>query len=171
MTCAHVLGLIDAGPFADYPSGHLDAAWHHARQCPTCGPALKATGTLTTDLAALPQPAPSSELAATVAARIAQAEAASARASAQTFATRPGFIAGYWSASASAFGALAAGLVIALSMAVGNGAGISIAPPRVGGIAAVIAMPATTAHALVLGAGLLVYVAGLFGPLSARRHS
>jgi hypothetical protein len=38
MTCAHVLGLIDAAPVADYPRAHLDAAWQHARECATCGP-------------------------------------------------------------------------------------------------------------------------------------
>ena len=55
MTCAHVLGLIDAGPFADYPQAHLDAAWQHARQCGTCGPALETAAALSTALAALPQ--------------------------------------------------------------------------------------------------------------------
>ena len=39
MTCAHVLGLIDAGSFAGLSAAHLDAAWQHARQCATCGPA------------------------------------------------------------------------------------------------------------------------------------
>ncbi len=38
MTCAHVLGLIDAAPFANYPAGHLDAAWDHARGAPPAVP-------------------------------------------------------------------------------------------------------------------------------------
>ena len=58
MTCAHVLGLIDSSPFGDYPRAHLDAAWRHARQCATCGPALAAATALTADLTALLQPAP-----------------------------------------------------------------------------------------------------------------
>jgi len=62
MTCAHVLGLIDAGPFADYPRAHLESAWRHARQCATCGPAMEAATSLTMDLSNLPQGAGSSEL-------------------------------------------------------------------------------------------------------------
>ena len=76
MTCTHVLGLIDAGPFADYPRAHLDAAWEHARQCATCGPALQAAAALTADLPALPQPAPPPDLAAAVLARIARIDRA-----------------------------------------------------------------------------------------------
>ena len=72
MTCAHVLGLIDAAPFANYPAGHLDAAWDHARACATCGPALNAAAALTAGLARLPQPEPPAHLAAAVLARIAR---------------------------------------------------------------------------------------------------
>lgn len=60
MTCSQVLGLIDAGPFADYPPAHVDAAWQHARHCPTCGPALKTATALTAELGALPEPTPPS---------------------------------------------------------------------------------------------------------------
>ena len=74
MTCAHVLGLIDAGPFADYPPAHLESAWQHARQCATCGPAMEAATSLTIDLAALPQVAASPELTTTIPARIARTD-------------------------------------------------------------------------------------------------
>ncbi len=168
MTCAHVLGLIDAGPFADYPRAHLDAAWQHAHACATCGPALKAAPALTTGLSALPQPAPSPELAAAVLARIAQTEQAPARVAAAMPTTSPRSITREWSTSATALGGLAAGLVIVLSMAAGEEARISIASPRVGGMTGLVAMPSTTIDALVLGAGLLLYVAGLFAPLSVR---
>ena len=70
MTCRHVLGLIDAGPFADYPSAHRDAAWAHARDCATCGPALAASQTLTRALKALPHVTPSRDLTDGVLARI-----------------------------------------------------------------------------------------------------
>jgi len=172
MTCAHVLGLIDAGPFADYPRAHLDAAWQHARQCATCGPALKAATELTTDLAALPQPAPSAELAAAILARISQAEQAQpARAATAMPATRLPSIARDWSAWATALGGLAAGLVIVLSMAAGEGARINIASPRVGGMTGLVGMPPMTTDALVLAAGLLLYAGGLFAPLSRRSRS
>ena len=74
MTCAHVLGLIDAGDFADYPREHLEEAWRHARQCATCGPALEMASRFTSGLAALPQPAPPRELLAGVLADIERIE-------------------------------------------------------------------------------------------------
>src|SRR5262245_63050940 len=72
MTCAHVLGLIDAGPFAEYPPEHFDAAREHARQCPTCGPALAVATSLQSELATLPEPEALPDLANFVMARIAQ---------------------------------------------------------------------------------------------------
>jgi hypothetical protein len=173
MTCTHVLGLIDAGPFADYPRAHLDAAWQHARQCATCGRALEVATALSTDLTALPQPAPSAELAPTVLARIAQAEQAqAARGPAAVPATGPASITRDWSAWATALGGVAAGLVIVLSMASGEGARISIASPKVGGMTAgLVAIPSMTTDALVLAAGLVLYAAGLFAPLSRPSRS
>jgi hypothetical protein len=167
MTCAHVLGLIDAGPFADYPRAHLDAAWQHARQCATCGPALEAASALTTDLAGLPQPAAPPTLTAAVLARIAQIEgphpAPVAAEMPETSSTRD------WSAWATAPGGLAAVVVIALSMASGVGAPIDFPSPRVGGMTArLLTMPPATPWTLVLAAGLGLYVAGLFAPLGAK---
>jgi hypothetical protein len=168
MTCAHVLGLIDAGPLADYPRAHLDAAWQHARECATCGPALAAATALTTDLAALPQPAPSPDLAAAVLARIAQIEQAQAPVAAAMPETRALSSARDWSPWATTLGSLAAGFVIVLSMAPGDGALIDIASPRVGGMTAgLLSMPSTT-WALGLAASLGLYVAGLFAPLSRK---
>jgi hypothetical protein len=137
MTCAHVLGLIDAGPFADYPRAHLDAAWQHARQCATCGPALEAATRLAMDLAALPQPAPPPDLAAAVIARIARIEPPPALQSS----------ARDWSIWITALGAFAACLALALWTPSGGGARIDIM------------------WALVLAAGLVLYAAGLFAPL------
>jgi len=172
MTCAHVLGLIDAGPFADYSRAHVRAAWQHARQCATCGPALEAATALTTDLATLPQPAPSRYLASAVLARIAQAEQAPpASVAAAMPAKRASSRTRDWSAWATALGGLAAGLVIVLSMAYGEGAPANIASPRFGGVTAGLVMPSMTLEALVLPAGLGLYVAGLFAPLSGRSRS
>lgn len=170
MTCTHVLGLIDAGPFADYPPAHLDTAWQHARQCATCGPALEAVTALTADLAALPEPAPPPHLTATVLARIAQidqahsAPAAAAMPETRARSTRE------WPAWAGALGGLAAGLAIVLSMPPGDWSHIPIASPRVGGVTAgLVAMPSTSAEALALAAGLALYAAGLFAPLGGRK--
>ena len=170
MTCTHVLSLIDAGPFADYPRAHLKAAWLHARQCATCGPALKAATALTADLAALPSVAPPPDLAAAVLARIAQIEpnnpapAAAAMPEANApFGTRD------WSVWTTAAGGLAAALAIALSTPLSDAGPIDIPLPGIRGITAgLVEMPSTATGALVLGSGLALYVAGLFAPLGAR---
>jgi hypothetical protein len=192
MTCAHVLGLIDAGPFADYPRAHLDVAWQHARRCATCGPALEAATALTTNLAGLPQPPAPPELTAAVLARIAQIERPHFAPAAEMAETRAGFkteggirlqpdLAGFetsrralsgardWPAWAAAPGGLAAGFVIALSMASGDGALIDISSSGVGGMTAgLFAMLSTTTWMLVLAASLALYAAGLFAPLGAK---
>jgi hypothetical protein len=143
MTCAHVLGLMDAGPFADYPQAHLDAAWEHARQCPTCGPALQASDRLAIDLAALPQPVPPPDLAAAVIARIVRIEIEEEpplRARAHD-----------WSPLITVLGGLAAAVAIALS-----------APSMLFNGIPHMWTP-------VLAAGLELYSAGLFAPLRGRR--
>lgn len=142
MTCAHVLGLIDAGPFAGYPRAHLDAAWQHARECGTCGPALATAMALTTDLAALPQPAPPPDLAAAVLARVARIE--------QLHATSDAREAANWSPWATALGTLVAAIAIVVSMQPGDGTPIPIA--------------------LIVPASLALYVVGLFAPLREKRR-
>ena len=138
MTCAHVLGLIDAGPFADYPRAHLEAAWQHARQCATCGPALATAARLAADLAAFPQPAPPPDLAAAVIARIARIE--------ETPPVQDA--AREWSIWITALGAVAACVAIALWSPSAAGARFDVT------------------WAPVLAAGLALYAAGLFAPLS-----
>jgi hypothetical protein len=164
MTCSHVLGLIDAGPFADYPDAHLEAAWVHARQCSTCGPALELATTLTTRLGALPQVAPPPDLAKAVLARIAQVEQphgmpadAVPRELGMASAART------WPAWATAVGGLAAGLAVVLSIPLDR-AWLDLVSPRVGGaMSGVDVMTDSGAGATVLAAGLVVYVWGLFG--------
>ena len=169
MTCAHVLGLVDAGPFADYPRAHLEAAWQHARQCARCGPALEAAAALTMALPALPQPSTPPDLKAVVLARIARIEHTAADATAPVTAARSG--APSWSAWATVLGGLAAGLAIVGSMPPGGGIPIDFVAPRVGGMTAgLVPMPGTATGALVLAASLLLYAAGLFAPVGERRH-
>jgi hypothetical protein len=152
MTCTHVLGLIDAGPFADYPRAHLEAAWQHAHQCPTCGPALETATQLTADLRVLAQPAPPPDLATVVLARVARVD--------EKYAAPVGVApdgnrlsVGDWSVWASAGGLMTAS-AIAGTM------------PAAGGMRILIESPAT--QALVLIAGLILYVAGLFAPLGRK---
>ena len=167
MTCTHVLGLIDAGPFADYPRAHLAAAWEHARLCPTCGPAREATARLTADLGALAQPAAPPELARVVLARIAQVDQDLATPAAVRPETRA-FSTGDWPVRAAAVGGLAAAAAIVMSMPAG-GLTAYIAGPAVGGITSgVVAMRSSGIEALMLAAGLMLYAAGLFAPFGGR---
>jgi hypothetical protein len=134
--------------------------------------ALNTATALTMNLAALPQPGPSSEFAPAVLARIAHAEQTQpGRAAAAMPATRPPSITRDWWTWATALDGLAAGVVVVLSMAAGEAARINIASPRVGGMTGLLAMPPMTTDALVLAAGLLLYAAGLFAPLSRRSRS
>jgi len=172
MTCRHVLGLIDAGPFADYPRAHLDAAWQHARQCPTCGPALEAATALTAGLSALPHPAPARDLTAAVLARIAQVDSTGIPHTAPTRpeATMPS-VTRDWPAWATALGGIGAGFAMVLWTPLGGAAPMDIAWLRLPGMPSdPVAMFSTTPAALVLASGLALYVTGLFAQVRRGRR-
>ena len=172
MTCAHVLGLIDAGPFADYPAPHLEAAWQHARQCATCGRALRMATALPADLAALEQPVPPTHMTAIILARVAQLdEPQPADVGTAVSATRPSSSPHDRSAWAVALGALSVGVVIVVSLLPSEAVRINMAAPAVGMKTGLIAMSSTPRDALGVAAGLMLYAAGLFGPLSGRSRS
>jgi len=161
MTCPHVLGLIDAGSFADYPQAHLDAARAHAQGCPTCGPALEAATVMTAELRALPGPGAPVELASIVMAQIAQLPGpASAEAAAAV--RRPD-----WTQALTMVGGLVAGLALILTMPAGAEVLGDFVTPRFTAGAPLATVPSSVPAALAIGAGLLVYVAGLFGPVRA----
>lgn len=154
MNCNHVLGLIDAGSFAGYPRAHRDAAWRHARQCASCGPALDASFALGESLAALPHPAPTSDMTTSVLARIESIEEARGEtAIAQAFEREMQSGLRDWPAWAMAFGGVAA----ALAQAKDVGTTVGLLP-----------IPSTVAWTLPLTAGLALYIAGLFAPLTRR---
>lgn len=168
MTCSHVLGLIDAGPFADYPAAHLEAAWRHASQCPTCGPALSASRALASHLAALAQPAPPPDLAAAVLARIARLEDRAAPLSAVSAGVRSATPA--WPAWAATLGALAAAVAIVLPMW-REGAPLFIdamSPGRLALVGGLVPLPDTFGDAAMLAGALVLYAAGLFAALGNR---
>jgi len=166
MTCAHVLGLIDAGPFADCPQEHLDAARAHARQCPTCGPALALSTTLTSELATLPGPETPADLAGIVMARIAQLpESDDVRAPAPAAGTvrrRD------WMQTVTTLGGLVAGLAVILTMPSGAAALGSFMTPRFIATGGLAALPSSGPAALAIAAGLVLYVVGLFAPIRSR---
>jgi hypothetical protein len=147
MTCEHVLELVDAGHLAEYPRAHLDAAWHHARQCATCGPALDAATGLTRELEALIQPGPPPEFAATVLARLARTEPSQrSRPTIKKAASTATRMPHEWFASAAALGALAVVLAIVLPMLAGEEMRLGMMSPRVAAVSALLTMASTRAH-------------------------
>lgn len=161
MTCAHVLGLIDAGPFADYPPEHLEAARAHARECPTCGPALEAATVMTAELRALPGPDAPGDLASIVMARIAQLPEPGSAVAAATVRRAD------WAPTLTVLGGLVAGLALILTMPTGAEALGDFVTPRLSAAGALATVPSSGPAALAIGAGLLLYVKGLFGPVRA----
>ena len=167
MTCAHVIGLIDAGPFADYPASHLNRARDHAGSCETCGRALKAATVLNRDLAALPLPAPPPHLVNSVLSRIAQIEhPQSGVADAWTARSRSIVHGHHWPGWTNVIGGIAATLSIVMATPTGNRSSV----PTEGSLplSLDLGMPLTVEGALVLTAGLLLYAAGLFAPVANR---
>lgn len=164
MTCAHVLGLIDAGPLADYPRAHLEAAWAHARECPTCGPALAMATALTSQLRSTPAPA-APDLTSRVMARIETIEYERASMPA---ADEPASAAQAWPAWATALGGLttAGGMIWSMTEAAATPFGLAA---KVGGFGSLLAMPSGLSAAIAIVCGLGLYVTGLFRPSVSRR--
>ena len=162
MTCTHVIGLIDAGPFVDYPRDHRDAAWAHARHCATCGPALAAADAVTSSLRMIPNPAPSRDLTADVLARVAAVEQARRAVPATAAGTARVTSRALWvPASATVLAAAA----VAASVASGDASLFRVAPFSGGGLD----MPMTAAGMLQLVTGLALYALGLLVPLRRAR--
>ena len=156
MTCAHVLDLIDAGPFAVHPRAHLHAMREHALHCPTCGPALTLMQALEKDLATLGEPAPAPDFTATVLARIAATSAIPER---STLSEASVSNWQRWPAWAGALGGAAA-LVALQSTASPDAAVFS---PRTGTVtASLLEVPPQGPALIVLAIGLLLYARGLF---------
>jgi hypothetical protein len=168
MTCAHVLGLIDAGPSAGYPRAHYETARSHAETCAECGRAMAVAGQLARGLSEWPSVAPPGDLAAVVMARIARADEARATEAGESMSVSRGERSG-WAAWATALGGLAACAALVSSAAAGGAALIRVAGPGLGGVAGGgAAWPATLPEGLVLAAGLALYAVGLFAPVVAR---
>jgi hypothetical protein len=168
MTCAHVLGLIDAGPLAGYPPSHLAAAWRHAETCPACGRAMGVSRQLTQRLTDWPEVPPPPDLAGGVMARIARVDEARAT-SAVGSRTRTRGTTATWAAAATALGGLTACAALAWSAATGGAALVRVAGPGLGGMATGGATwPATLPEGLLLAASLGLYVVGLFAPTAER---
>jgi hypothetical protein len=159
MTCTHVIGLIDAGPFVDYPRDHREAARAHARQCATCSPALAAADAVTTRLQMIPTPVPARDLTGDILARAAavdetRREMPATAAGAARVTSRALWV----PASATALAAAAVGA----ALAAGDASLFRVAPFTGGGVH----IPSTGAAILQLVTGLALYAFGLLVPLN-----
>lgn len=160
MNCSQALDVIDAAPFVDVPPARLEAAWQHARECPTCGDARGAADEIAAGLATLPQPAAPSDLATVVMARIARLEPAAERP-----ASAPRRL-DSWPAWVTIAGIVA---IVATTMPGYGPAGVSELftpfPSWSGGLA----LPSGVGGLVALVAGLALYVSGLFAPVWRKR--
>jgi hypothetical protein len=167
MTCAHVLGLIDAGPLAGYPPAHLAAARRHAETCPECGPAMATAAEVAQGLVDWPEVAPPTDFAAVVMARVARVDDARTMAAGETPA-RARARAADWAASATALGGVTACAALAWSAATGGASLVRVAGPALSGVAAGAMWPGSLPEGLLLAASLGLYVVGLFAPVAGR---
>jgi hypothetical protein len=166
LNCSHVLGLVDAGPLADFPREHRDAARRHALSCPTCGAALLASETIDTALAALPQPAVPRDLAAGILARIARIDEPAPASVRAASASRVSSFRGYPSLAAVAAGAVLAIGVLASGPSPIEVQSLGFARTSMG----LVVMPVTIAGAMGVAGGLALYALGLFMPLAVREE-
>jgi hypothetical protein len=164
MRCAHVLKLIDAGPFAACSRADFEAAQAHALHCLTCGSAWTLMGELERDLAALGEPTSPPDFTAAVLSRIAETTTLAAGSVHSEAAAPDGQ---RWPAWAGALGGAAA-VVAIQSMAALEPA---LFTPRTGTItASLIALPPVQPAALALALGLLLYAKGLFSVTDSTRR-
>jgi hypothetical protein len=171
MTCKHALLLIDTLPLSDDRDATLAAIDRHARDCPACRQVLVEATALDRDLIGLVEPAPPSELSATIRRRVAR-EAWAARASASEPAepaakvdSPPRVV-----HSRLAWAALLVGALLALgaeaSRWLGDDALLLLLPPLLrSGMASLFEARQGSAGALVLAMGMALYLAGMFAVL------
>ena len=160
MNCRHVLGLIDAGPFADVPPAHLDRARSHATTCPTCGPALATSRAVTAGLRTLPQPVAPTTIASTVTARLAAVELLDSNTGPAPSVPVRTRTPAWWDLASYA------GMVLGIGSAVAYGPSVDFM--RVWNGIDVNALRSTPGTASLM-CGLALYVAGLFASPRRRR--
>jgi hypothetical protein len=168
MTCAHALGLIDAGPLVLSRAEEREAAARHADVCPTCRPARTLAAMLDAGVSAWPSIELPRDFSPTVMARIEALDRRRAEMAAVADSSERRTREHQWSPIAMATGALAAGVAVS-TMADGQAASFA-ATERLGHIATnAIASPANLGGLLAMFASLVLYAAGLFAPLTSGR--
>lgn len=163
MNCRHVLGLIDAGPSADYPPVQLEAAWRHARGCPTCGPALETSTALARELVGLSHIDPPAHLAASVAARIARLDGPHRVTGDASRARTTSAVSDWWPTVSTAVGGAIAAVVLVAALPPGEWTTLWLEALWAGGSGmGPLLRPASSGQMLALAGGIVLFVTGLF---------
>jgi hypothetical protein len=162
MTCEYVLGVIDGG-VVDISVGDREAARRHAQGCAACRLAWEAADGLTADLARLPLPAPPHELAGIALARIArledgQPDAADFTAAASEIRNWPAWL-------TAAGGVVIAAAIVSMPSGVLT---LNIGPIVLRDAEVGFPSMSSAVGLALLGAGLVLYVVGLFAPIGRK---
>lgn len=162
MTSKHIHTLIGALPLAEYTPYELAVAERAARDCVECRQGLADAKWLDSELSRQAEPAPPAGLAAAIVARTARLDEEVPSVSgdllrdpaARVRSDRP-----WWAAALVGGGA---GLGVQVFGLLSGEMPLDLTSPRIGGG---IEMLVPSPSVVVLAAGLLLYLAGIFGPI------
>ncbi len=172
MTCKHVLPFIEALPLAEYPRHEIAVAERHDRDCIECRHALADAKWLDSELSRQPEPSPPAGLSAAIMARTARLDEESPPASrdqsripvAEARSDRLSWAAAL-AGVAVGLGAHAYGLLSGEPI-------LDLTSSRIGwGTNGLIEMLDAGPSVIVLAAGLILYLAGVFGPIHGAETS
>jgi len=168
MTCTQIDARVDALPFSEWQAADRKAADEHARDCDRCRATLAEAEHLASALARLADPVEPAALAAATMARIARLD--DPRAVLADGRKRRDAARADRRASLLALVGQIAGIAALGAIAVASGSVPDVASPRLGaGTEGPLSLPQTVPAALMLAAGLTLYLAGFFAPM--RRSS
>ena len=160
MTCSQVQDLINATPLAESQATQMEGAKRHARDCPTCGPALAAARALALELAGLPDVRLPAGLTAGIITRIARLDDGPTihhRTAVDAQRDRP-----TWAAVLTGI-AIASGVPIYRMLS--GEIPLNLTSTRLGGWEERLTDIPTAAPAVILAVGLLLYFVGLLAPV------
>ncbi len=166
MTCKHVLTLIEALPLPEYPRHEIAAAERHARDCIECRHALADAKWLDSELSRQPEPAPPAGLAAAIIARTARIDEESAPASRLQSRVPVAIARSDRLSWAAALVGVVVGLGAQAYALLSGESTLDLTSSRIGwGTNSVLQMLDGGPSVIVLAAGLLLYLAGVFAPI------
>ena len=167
MTLKHVHTLVEALPLAEHPRHELEAAESHARDCIECRQVLDAARWLDSELGRQPEPAAPEGLAATILARTARLDDETAPAprdrSREPVATARSDRLSW----AAALAGIAIGVGAEIYGVLSGTSHLDLTSSRIGqGATGLIEILDAGPSVIVLAAGLLLYLAGVFASLN-----